>query len=49
MATGTNAGVKREHNRECKLHLRGGAGVERGKSFSFGVELGRDRDRRDRA
>jgi len=40
MATGTNAGVKLDHNRDCKLHLRGWAGVERAKSFSFGVELG---------
>ena len=40
MATLTNAGVKLDHSRECKLHLRGWAGVECAKSFSFGVELG---------
>jgi len=40
MATLTDAGVKLDHSRECKLHLRGWTGVECAKSFSFGVELG---------
>ena len=57
MPTGTNAGVKLDHSRDCTLHLRGWTGVECAKSFSFGVELGGtgiadspviERDRRNR-
>jgi hypothetical protein len=38
MTTLTDTGVKLDHSLDCKLHLRGWTGVERAKSFSFGVE-----------